>query len=109
MNLYFLPAGVAIGIVLLIAVSFIPFTKIAFGLMSIVPESGGTRLYLFGIHIHHYVFGVILIGLSAFAYFKWPNVALLLVGLGAVLIIDQLPMILGFTPFGESFLQSLVK
>lgn len=113
-QLPFFAIGAIISISLLTFSRFIPLTKLNFAVFeaSLVPlenEAGtpvGTRLYIGGFHLHHYFFGIIFILLAVPVFFKYPNVAMILIGLGSVLIIDQLPNIITNT-WGASIIQSI--
>ena len=83
--------GVLTGFVLLIYSNFIPYTE--FRPFSIVQKNVGTRLYIWNYHIHHYIIGIVLL-IPAFCLIKikkYLNFAWFLIGLGIILIIDELP------------------
>lgn len=101
--------GMVVAISLLAISNFIPFTKISFGVMSLVPEETGTRLYFGGFHFHHSYIGAVLLLLSIPIFFKYPEVSLLLVGVGVALIADQIPFLFLGKPWGESIVQSIVR
>jgi hypothetical protein len=102
-------AGIFSSLTLLIASLFIPFTPIKFGVVELSGSEitdgkpSGPRLFIGGVHIHHYVFGVILMILAVLGIFLFPKHLLIFVfilGMGSWLVIDQLPNLLGLKPFG---------
>jgi len=101
--------GGAIAVFILFFVfSNISYTKITIG--SVIgdfvhkekKEPSGTRFYLFGEHIHHYVFGILGVIFSYFylARTKFRKYAGYVFGFSLVLVLDQLPHILGLVKFG---------
>jgi len=83
--------GILTGFFLLIGANFIPYTEIK--PLSLVQEDAGPRLYIGKFHIHHYIFGIILLLLAIYLIIirKYLNFAWFLLGLGVILIIDELP------------------
>lgn len=79
----------------------IPYTPIELGLIETRPDPNnpmGTELTLFGYRVHHYMIGIVVIGLAAVLTAKRFNTpfVLLLYGFGAALIVDQLPHLIGY-------------
>jgi len=90
--------AVAGFIIIAIAFSNVPYT--VFDVSSFIAEdvlqieeTTGPRLFVGELHIHHYILGII--GMAV-AYFIAPKkYKYYLIGFSAILIVDQLPWILG--------------
>ena len=104
--------GIVLAIFLIYTSRFIPYTKITFPAMSLVPlydESGapkGTRLYFGDFHFHHSYIGTILILLSLPFLLVFPPISFFLIGFGITLIIDQIPELIS-GQWGLSVVQSI--
>ncbi len=59
--LLFLILGALFGVLLLFISGFLPLIEIIIGSFSLIPAGSGTRLYVFGLHIHHYMIGIVLL------------------------------------------------
>lgn len=83
--------GILTGFLLLVFANFIPYIEIK--PFSLVHEDVGPRLYIGPYHIHHYIFGIILLLPAIYLIIirKYLNFAWFLLGLGVILIIDELP------------------
>ena len=99
--------GSFLSVILLVFVfSSIPYTKFSIGSMignwaNPSSEPMGSRLYLLGEHIHHYVFGLVLMGLAFFSLAsEKQHLNAIMFGFGLVLFLDQLPFVLGMMKFG---------
>jgi len=109
-QVFFMCLGILTGFLLLVSANFIPYIEIK--PLSLVQEDVGPRLYIGPYHIHHYIFGIILVIISIFLikFKKFENFAWFLIGLGAILIIDELPhLITGeIHPYLSVFLLKLI-
>jgi hypothetical protein len=81
--------GLLASVCLLLLANFIPYFPIK--PFSLVGEEVGPRLFIAGLHIHHYIFGIISIIASPILFRIYPNISLFLLGLGIVLFLDELP------------------
>lgn len=104
---YFVYGVLSAIFVVAIVFRFIPLTEFTLSIIGDIVkptlEPSGTRLFILGIHIHHYMFGLFLIGFSYFASMKKKistKVTFFLYGFGAVLVLDQALFLLGLKEFG---------
>jgi len=87
--------GFLVGLNLILWSNFIPKTEFTFVIISLLSPERGTRLYIGGIHIHHYIIGIVISLISIPFYFmKKYSIFGFLLGLGIFLIIDQIPNIM---------------
>jgi len=94
--------GVVLAIDVVILSNFIPVLEFDNGIIVLTHNGFGPRLYIWGFHIHHYIYGVIMcvIGIPVICSEKYPLFGGFVTGFGALLILSQIPMILGFIAWG---------
>lgn len=104
---YFLFGVLSAIFVVAIVFKFIPLTAFELSIIGdlVKPtlEPAGTRLFVLGVHIHHFMFGLFLltVGYVGSVQKKLSNkVVYFLYGFGAVLVLDQAHFLLGLEEFG---------
>lgn len=106
-NKYFWYGVFSAVFLILVVFKFVPLTEFNLSIIGDIVkptiEPAGTRLFILGVHIHHYMFGLFLIAFSYFAFLNKKinsKLALFLYGFGSVLVLDQAHFLLGFAEFG---------
>lgn len=80
---------------LLVSTLLMPLMPVDIAIGTIVPKDGGPRLFVAGLHIHHYLFGLAAMGVAyLFHRTGMRNFSYFLFGFGAVLFIDEVPDLL---------------
>jgi len=111
-------SGVVCGfLTLILFFTYLPysvFTLPTYTYTLVKGDYKGYRLYIEDVHVHHYVWGIVLMFLGGFFGYRFKDnyfiymLSLFVVGFGSALFFDQFFEVIGLSEFGESMVKAMI-